>query len=536
MPTYLEPGTQLGLSPVVDNFNRANANPLDGSWSNKVRSTNTDMQLTGNQVSGTSTSGSTPSSAWYNAATYTDTEVALTFATFPAVNEHIRLYVRITDPGGTVFDGYFVRYTVNSGTDTIEIFRVDDGTATAALATLNEDWSTGDRMIVRMVGSRIMVYRSSAALGIRAKLTVVDSTYAGPGYAGIGAVSNGTFRGDDFQVFEIPDDHFGEGGVVDDFNRSNESPIAGNWAVVDGGTGLDLDTNRLSCGTSTTRYSYYTPAQYQDIEAYITMSVKGAAGDPITLFGRAKDIGANWDSYMARANPQASAPDNFEIVETTNGTGAVLLTALNEVASGEKLGMRIYADVIESWWYDGTDWWCISQITDATLTAPGYIGVGIRGTTAKADDFSFRPLFAVPLSMTPSGTDIAEYVDAATAILTMTPSATEEFPTVYTDSDTIPVVITPSGTDSYGTEDAATVGLVLTPSGVDVKATEDVATVYVTLTPSAVDEGPFKGQLVGVLNERRLHPTFFARTKVGIMEARRLRARNFSVQHVGYGG
>lgn len=89
-------------STVLDDFNRANANPISGSWANMTGINSSRQQILSNRAQSVG-SGSNPEA--YNAATYgPDTEIWVTWVGQPTNNsERLELYVRIgniTNPNG----------------------------------------------------------------------------------------------------------------------------------------------------------------------------------------------------------------------------------------------------------------------------------------------------------------------------------------------------------------------------------------------------------------------------------------------------
>jgi len=97
--------------------------------------------------------------------------------------------------------------------------------------------------------------------------------------------------------------------------------------------------------------------------------------------------------------------------------------------------------------------------------------------TISSRDYPFRVFFEsnnVPrASLTPSSTDIADYVDSDTESFSLTPSGTD----TYTPG---------TGTNDYF--DSATETLLLTPSVIDLRESADAATEILELTASSTDE------------------------------------------------
>lgn len=192
---------------LVDNFNRADENPLSGggSWSNKVVAANGDVLVSGNSVTGT---GGGICSAWYNAsAPGADCEVYASVPTPPTSSiTNARVYARIATPGTAGVDAYFLQYT---GNGTWTLFRLTNASG-SSIASGSITLAAGDKIGISCIGDQISgyVYQSGAwsLLG-----TATDATYSAAGYAGIGM-------------------NAGSGGaVMDDFYFGTVSAATSSW-------------------------------------------------------------------------------------------------------------------------------------------------------------------------------------------------------------------------------------------------------------------------------------------------------------------
>lgn len=189
------------FATLRDDFNRSDANPLDGSWTNKVVAANANMKLASNQAT-PSASGPTVSSAWYTGATpAADCEAYVTCATVAGGTDRMRIYLRLATPGTAGVDGYFVQTDAAAGTDTWGIFRLDNASATS-IASGSQEWSNGDKLGLSAIGSTISAYRYSGGswslLG-----SATDATYSAAGAAGIGGSGLGAPLFDDFYMGDV---------------------------------------------------------------------------------------------------------------------------------------------------------------------------------------------------------------------------------------------------------------------------------------------------------------------------------------------
>ena len=184
--------------PTVDDFNRPNENPLSdaGRW------TNGDQRLGSRPVSTSprtllACSKSTTCTAWRNAAQYgPDAEVWARIATLPGTSNHVRLYVRLQQPGSSAYDGYMLRTNQLAGTDQVLLERIDNGAIVNRL-TINQELAAGDTLLLRAKGSTHRGLAQRRLAPGRGSASSTDSTYAGAGYAGIG-LRGTTGRLDDF--------------------------------------------------------------------------------------------------------------------------------------------------------------------------------------------------------------------------------------------------------------------------------------------------------------------------------------------------
>lgn len=184
------------FATLQDDFNRANANPLDGSWTNKVVAANTSMLINSSQAGGSSGAGT--NSAWFTGFTPgDDCEAYITINTVPSNGEFVRVYARLATPGTAGVDGYFVQWTKVSGAnnDSMALFRLDNASATS-IGTFTGDYSAGDKIGIECIGSAISAYHFTGGVWTQ-RITTTDATYSAAGPAGIGGLGNG-FRLDDF--------------------------------------------------------------------------------------------------------------------------------------------------------------------------------------------------------------------------------------------------------------------------------------------------------------------------------------------------
>jgi hypothetical protein len=139
----------------------------------------------------------TTCTAWWNASQFgPDVTASVSLPTLPGVGNAARVYARLQSPGSAGVDGYEVRLQQQSGTDQVYIDRLDNAAITT-LASFGQEFSAGDKLQIRVIGSSVQAWRYSAGSGWVKVGEANDSTYAGAGYVGI-ALRGTSGRLDDF--------------------------------------------------------------------------------------------------------------------------------------------------------------------------------------------------------------------------------------------------------------------------------------------------------------------------------------------------
>lgn len=188
-------------SSIVDTFNRTNENPLatassGATWASFSGSGG--VGLTALQVQSNVCASTSASSLMYVVgADGADCEVYATVTTKGGTGAIVDLALGVIDTGTiTTVDGYMVRFTVASGTDTIEIVRLTN-LAVTVLTTYNQEVTAGDSFGLSRVGTTLEAWYNSAGGGWSSLGTTTDSTHTGGGVKAMGIYST-TTRIDDF--------------------------------------------------------------------------------------------------------------------------------------------------------------------------------------------------------------------------------------------------------------------------------------------------------------------------------------------------
>ena len=186
--------------------------------------------------------------------------------------------------------------------------------------------------------------------------------------------------------------------TLDGFDRPNESPLsdAGRWAngiVGSGESGLNVTTNALACSRSTICSAWRQNVQYgPGAEAWAKITTLPGNGNGVRLYVRLQQPGSSAaDGYVLRWTQQSGA-DQLLVDRMTNGAFTNRLTLSPEIALGDTLLLRATGSTLEVWRSSAGTWSRLGFVTDSTYAAAGYVGVALRGTTGRLDDFGARTL------------------------------------------------------------------------------------------------------------------------------------------------
>ena len=72
------------------------------------------------------------------------------------------------------------------------------------------------------------------------------------------------------------------------------------------------------------------------------------------------------------------------------------MTINQELAVGDTLLLRVKGSTLEVWRNRSSAWSRLGVVTDATYAAAGRVGVGLRGTIGRLEDFGARTMGAPP--------------------------------------------------------------------------------------------------------------------------------------------
>lgn len=183
------------VSAVVDNFNRADENPLSqgGAWTTAVLSGHGALALGANAVTG-ATAGA--NSAYRTTIlSGADEEVFVTLATHGSNND-FGVFNRIVNPGSAgAVDGYKGQLSLG-GTQQVRIQRLDNDVPTN-IASVNQTIAGGDSLGLESIGSSIAAYFKVGAGAWSSVTSLTDATYSAAGHLAM-QINNQFNVADDF--------------------------------------------------------------------------------------------------------------------------------------------------------------------------------------------------------------------------------------------------------------------------------------------------------------------------------------------------
>ena len=274
---------------------------------------------------------------------------------------------------------------------------------------------------------------------------------------------------------------------LDSFDRPAENPLsdAGRWSndIIGGGleSGHYTTANQLACTRTTTCTAWRNSAQYgPDVEVWTRVGTLLGTSNHIRIYARLQRPLAA--AYMLRTNEQ-SGTDEVWLERFDNGAAATrILTMSQELAAGDTLLLRVTGSTVEAWHQpSGGPWSRLGVVQDATHAAAGYVGVGLRGTTGRLDDFGARSL-----SQNPPGASTALTARAGDAQVSLTWNAPNFDGGSQVSSYTIYRGTSP-GSESFLTGSTTT-------SFVDASALNGTTYYYKVSATNANGEGPLSNE------------------------------------------
>ena len=128
------------------------------------------------------------------------------------------------------------------------------------------------------------------------------------------------------------------------------------------------------------------------MEVWTRLTTLPGTPNSVRLYARLVQPGSGAaDGYMLRTM-HLDGTDQVLLERLDNGVIVTRATLNQELATGDRLLLRVQGSTLEAWRHDGSSWTRIGGVTDTTYPATGFVGVGIRGTSGLLDDFGARKL------------------------------------------------------------------------------------------------------------------------------------------------
>ena len=280
--------------------------------------------------------------------------------------------------------------------------------------------------------------------------------------------------------------------TLDNFNRPDENPLSdgGRWSngiLNSGESGLVVSGSALACTRSTTCSAWRSNAQYgPDVEAWATFTTMPGNGNGLRLYARLQQPGsAAVDGYVLRA-VQQSGTDQVLLDRLDNGVLVNRLTVSEELAAGDTILLRASGSILEAWRHDGSGWSRLGNVPDSTYSAAGYVGVSLRGTSGRLDDYGGRTMGDVPPPPEPPGAPVSLAAQGGNGVVQLAWQAP--------GSDGGSQI---TGYRLYRGSDPADKGLLQTVSGTsfsDTTVTNGTTYYYEVSAVNAVGEGPHSNE------------------------------------------
>lgn len=173
-------------------------------------------------------------------------------------------------------------------------------------------------------------------------------------------------------------------GVIDDFNRANENPIAAPWTIVTGTPDCQILANEFAISSGTYGQAFYSSISAADVDAFATIVVK--SGDMLMMFR----MGGTSDSTKFGYEIIVGATTIVLNTHPAGGGGVTLISSTTTAANGDRVGGRAIGTSLELWHKPSAGSWTrLGTATDSTFTAAGYLNLQCANTTARWDNAGY---------------------------------------------------------------------------------------------------------------------------------------------------
>jgi hypothetical protein len=187
--------------------------------------------------------------------------------------------------------------------------------------------------------------------------------------------------------------------LLDNFTRSDASPIDGNWAKLRSSDFVRLTSNKaenIASGPNSYGGAYWTTATFDrtvnTVEVWVTLGG--------TFGSSAYTIGVSWANQQAGSDStidnyvcEWSIDGSITLYKGTNGSWGFIKTikAIGTITlvDGYKLGVSHDADGLISVYYDTGSGWTLAGTHTDTSYSTGYIGIWGFNTAASAGNITW---------------------------------------------------------------------------------------------------------------------------------------------------
>lgn len=179
-----------------------------------------------------------------------------------------------------------------------------------------------------------------------------------------------------------PPPSFPVNGVLDDFNRANQSaPPSANWTTgIDGGANGFAVTSNTATPVGDPSSMYWNASNFgPNVEVYVTLA--STTPTPTRVYFRLQQEGtAGFDGYVVLAYSDG----NFYVYRVDNGTQTQLGASIAQsIAMGDSIGASMVGSTITVYYKSGAgSWTSLGTRSDGTYTGAGKIGVSTFDSTA----------------------------------------------------------------------------------------------------------------------------------------------------------
>lgn len=178
---------------------------------------------------------------------------------------------------------------------------------------------------------------------------------------------------------------FPANGIIDNFDRADETPLAGNWSTpVDvGDISNNLVSNQVKQTTNGFASNWWNPATFgPDAEAYMDYPTAGNGAKRFALWIKtAFENTSSLNGYSLTINSSGS----WNLWKTVAGTITNLATSGHGFAAGRKAGINYIGGTVSTYEYSGS--WNqtpVMQVTDNAIPDPGHVGFAQSKSGASA--------------------------------------------------------------------------------------------------------------------------------------------------------